>query len=360
MNYSVPSKESVHFKMELLEIIGESEAIQSVKEKIRRVSDKNVTVLIRGESGTGKDLVARNIHDSSQRKKESFIHVNCAALPRELLESELFGYNKGAFTGAKYDKLGGFGRANGGTIFLDEIGALSYSLQGKILQVLEDRKMSRLGSVNDVPIDVRILAATNSDLEEKIVNGDFRSDLYYRLNVISIEIPPLRERKEDIPLLANHFMHTFCDELNKEHVYLDRSVMEYFQRYDWPGNVRELENMIKGIIALQNIDSVYRDLRPGSLADAAATENRDVYQMWDDRTIEKMLNQEGDTSLGAIRVKYLADVERQAICKALELTQWNRKRAAQLLQVSYKTLLNKTPNPPVLLVGPSFAMQIGE
>jgi transcriptional regulator with PAS, ATPase and Fis domain len=341
MDDSVPSKESVHFNMELPEIVGESEAIQSVKEKIRRVSDKNVTILIRGESGTGKDLVARNIHYSSQRKKENFVHVNCAALPRELLESELFGYNKGAFTGATYDKLGRFERANRGTIYLDEIGALSHSLQAKILQILEDKNMSRLGSVHDIPIDVRILAATNSNLEEKIAHGDFRSDLYYRLNVVSVEIPPLRERKEDIPLLANHFMDKFCDELEKEHVHLDRSVMEYFQKYDWPGNVRELENMIRGIIALQSIDSVYRDLNLDNVADAAATENRAVYQKWDDRTIEKILNQEGDTSLGAIRGKYIADVERQAICKVLELTQWNRKRAAQLLQVSYKTLLNR-------------------
>ena len=345
MNDSLLSKEQMISKTECPEIVGESEAIKSVKEKIKRVSDKNVTVLILGESGTGKDLVARNIHCKSQRKEENFVHVNCAALPGELVESELFGYQKGAFTGAQYDKQGRVERANRGTFFLDEIGALSYSLQAKILQILEDKEMSKLGGVDTTLIDVRIIAATNSNLEEKITKGEFRSDLFYRLNVISIEAPPLRKRKEDIALLTNHFMDKFCNELGKEPVRLDDSVKEHFQKYDWPGNVRELENIIKGIIVLQKIDIVYSDLKLGKVADkeeeGVEAESRNLFQIWDDRKINTMINDRGDISLKAIRGKYIADVERQAICKALELTQWNRKGAAQLLRVSYKTFLNR-------------------
>ena len=205
--------------------------------------------------------------------------------------------------------------------------------------------MSKLGSVDTTPIDVRIIAATNSNLEEKIIKGEFRSDLFYRLNVISIEVPPLRKRKEDIVLLTNHFMDTFCNELGKEPVRLDDSVKEHFQQYDWPGNVRELENIIKGIIALQKIDIVYSDLKLGKGADneekILEDESENLFQIWDDRKINQMINDREDISLKALRWEYIADVERQAISKALELTQWNRKRAAQLLQVSYKTFLNR-------------------
>ena len=345
MNNSLLSNKKSFGEIECPEIIGESNAIKSVKEKIKRVSEKNVTVLIRGESGTGKELVAKNIHCKSQRKEENLVHVNCAALPSELLESELFGYRRGAFTGATYNKLGRFEKANRGTFFLDEIGALSHSLQAKILQILEDKKMSRLGGVNDIPIDVRIMAATNSNLEEKITKGDFRTDLYYRLNVISIEVPPLRERKEDIPALTQHFMDTFCDELGKDRIHIDDSVKEHFQKYDWPGNVRELENIVKGIIALQKTDIVYADLKLGNVTDNEEeyldTTSRNLFQIWDDRKINESINNRRDICLKTIRGHYIADVERQAICKALELTQWNRKSAAQLLQVSYKTLLNR-------------------
>jgi len=345
MNDSLLSKEKSPSEIECPEIIGVSDAIKSVKEKIKRLSDKNVTVLIRGESGTGKELVARNIHCNSRRKEENFVHVNCAALPSELLESELFGYRRGAFTGATYNKLGRFEKANRGTFFLDEIGALSHSLQAKILQILEDKKMSRLGGVNDIPVDVRIIAATNSNLEEKILKGDFRTDLYYRLNVISIEVPPLRERKEDIPALTQHFMNKFCDGLRKDCIQIDDSVKEHFQKYDWPGNVREFENIMKGIIALQNTDIVYADLTLGNVADNEEeyldAKSRNLFQIWDDSRINELINNRRDICLKTIRGHYIADVERQAICKALELTQWNRKSAAQLLRVSYKTLLNR-------------------
>jgi len=345
MNDSLLSKEKSFYEIECPEIVGESKAIQSIKKKIQQVCDKNVTVLILGESGTGKELVARNIHCKSKRKEENFIHVNCATLPNELLESELFGYQKGAFTGATYNKLGRFEKANRGTFFLDEIGALSHSLQAKILQILEDKKMSKLGSINDIPINVRILAATNANLEEKITKGSFRTDLYYRLNVISIEVPPLRERKEDIVPLTKHFMGKFCNELKKDRIHFDVSVKEHLQKYDWPGNVRELENIIKGVIALQKTDMVYTDLKLGKVVDkekeGLVAKSRNLFQIWDDRKIKEQINGRSDISLKTIRGQYIADVERRVICKALELTQWNRKSAAQLLRVSYKTLLNR-------------------
>ena len=326
-------------------IIGESNAIKSVKENIEKVSDKNVTVLIRGESGTGKELVARSIHFRSKRKGGNFITVNCAALPSGLLESELFGYSKGAFTGASHNMSGRFERANQGTIFLDEIGALNPSLQSKVLQILEDQKLSRLGSIKETPINVHIIAATNSNLEDRISEGTFRSDLYYRLNVVSIVVPPLRERKEDIFLLTNYFMDKYCNELKKDPMHLDDSIREHFQRYDWPGNIRELENIIKGIIALEKTDIIYTDLKLGEVTDneggGSSPKSTDPYRMWDDRKIDQLINGKRGICLKTIRRRYTAEVEREAICKALELTRWNRKKAAKFLQVSYKTLLNR-------------------
>jgi transcriptional regulator with PAS, ATPase and Fis domain len=326
-------------------IVGESDAINSVRENIEKVSDKDVTVLIRGESGTGKELVARCIHFRSKRKGENFITVNCAALPSELLESELFGYSKGAFTGASHDKPGRFENANKGTIFLDEIATLSLPLQSKILQILEDQRLSRLGSIKETPIDVRIIAATNSNLEDKVVEGTFRNDLYYRLNVISIVVPPLRERKEDILLLTNYFMDKYCNELKKDPIHIDDSIKEHLQRYNWPGNVRELENIVKGIIALQKTDIIYADLKLGEMTDSqeegSSPTGSNHYQMWDETKIRQLVKGKRDICLKTLRRQHIAEVERAAICKALELTRWNRKKAAELLGVSYKTLLNR-------------------
>ena len=295
-------------------IVGESNAINSVKENIEKVSDKNVTVLIRGESGTGKESVARSIHFRSKRNGENFVQVNCAALPSGLLESELFGYSKGAFTGASYNRAGKFERANRGTIFLDEIGALNLSLQSKVLQILEDQKLSRLGSIKETPINVRIIAATNSNLEDKISEATFRSDLYYRLNVISIVVPPLRERKEDIFPLTDYFMDKYCNELKKDRIHLDDSIKEHFQRYHWPGNVRQLENIIKKIIALQKTDTVYTDLKLGEVTDnegeGLGSESSSLYQMWDDRKIDQLIKGKRDICLKTIRGHYTAEVEK--------------------------------------------------
>ena len=326
-------------------IVGESNAINSVKEDIEKVSDKNVTVLIRGESGTGKELVARSIHSRSKRKGGNFVNVNCAALPNELLESELFGYTKGAFTGATHDKPGRFEKANQGTIFLDEIGSLGLSLQAKILQVLEDQELSRLGSVNETAIDVRIIAATNSNLEEGVVKGTFRSDLYYRLNVISITVPPLRERKQDIFLLTGYFMDKYCSQQKKDRIHIDDSIKAHFQKYHWPGNIRELENMIKKIIALQKTDIIYTDLKLGEGTDKGeedlGSKSSNPCQIWEDRKIRQLVKNRRDICLKTIRRQYIAEVEKRAIRKALESTLWNRKKAAKLVQVSYKTLLNR-------------------
>ncbi len=345
MKEFLPSKKKFLWDVEYPVIVGESDAIKSVNEKIEKVSDKNVTVLIRGESGTGKELVARAIHLRSKRKGETFVNVNCAALPNELLESELFGYTKGAFTGATYDKPGRFEKANQGTIFLDEISSLNLSLQAKILQVLEDQGLSRLGSVNETPIDVRIIAATNSNLDEELVKGTFRSDLYYRLNVISITVPPLRERKEDIFLLTDYFMDKYCNEQKKDRIHIDDSIKGHFQKYHWPGNIRELENIIKKIIALQKIDTIYTDLKLGEGTDKGeeglGSKTSDPCQIWDDRKIRQLVKDRRDNCLKTIRRQYIAEVERRAICKALESTLWNRKKAAELMQVSYKTLLNR-------------------
>ena len=328
------------------DIIGKSAAIELVKEQIAKVTDKNVTVLIRGESGTGKELVAQGIHFGSKRREESFVHVNCAALPSELLESELFGYAKGAFTGATHNRAGRFEKANKGTIFLDEIGSLSVPLQAKILQVLEDETISRLGGVRETAIDVRILAATNSNLEEKIVEGAFRSDLFYRLNVISIVVPPLRERKEDIDLLVDYFMEKYCIELGKQPVPLGRDIRAHFQRYLWPGNIREMENIIKGIIALQKTDAVYTELKVAEGVGVSEGEELRsrvavLSQIWDDKKIKQLIKGRKDIPLKEITKEYVSEVEKEAISKALDHTRWNRKKAAERLQISYKTLLNR-------------------
>jgi transcriptional regulator with PAS, ATPase and Fis domain len=325
-------------------IIGESGAITSVREKIEKVSDKKVTVLILGESGTGKELVAKAIHLGSQRSEQSFIQVNCAAIPNELLESELFGFTKGAFTGATHDKPGKFEMANKGTILLDEIGALSLPLQAKILQVLEDNTASRLGSVKETPIDVRILAVTNANLEEEIAKGTFRSDLYFRLNVISITLPPLRERKEDIDLLTDYFMDKYCKELKKEPVHIDKAQKRHIRQYHWPGNVRELENTIKGIVALQKavvINALKLEETPKRKEEYRRAHDSYPFQKWDERKIEQLMKDNDVTSLKFIRGKYIAEVEKRFIKQALELTHWNRKKAAALLKVSYKTILNR-------------------
>ncbi len=252
--------------------IGKSEEIVNLKKLAMRVAGTDSTVLIRGESGTGKDLIARAIHTASNRSKGPFVTINCAALPENLLESELFGYKKGAFTGAIKDKEGLFKVADGGTFFLDEVGNTSMSIQVKLLRVLEDKQVTPVGDTRPFRVDVRLIAATNANLEEAAKAGQFREDLFYRLNVLPINIPPLRERREDIPLLVEYFMEKFCKRNNKEIRELDTEVLQTLYDYSWPGNVRELENSIERAVLLAKEHSIeLSDLPQKILENKSAT-----------------------------------------------------------------------------------------
>lgn len=244
-------------------ILGDSLSIKRIKDEIRRVANFKSTVLITGESGTGKELVARALHYHSNRRNAPFVVINCAAIPEALLETELFGYVKGAFTGAdKNGRIGKFELANGGVIFLDEIGDMPYYLQAKLLRVLQERKITRLGSNQEINLDIRIIAATNVDLERKMLEREFREDLYYRLKVIPLEIPPLRERKEDIIPIVNKFMRKYSEIIGKDVVRLEEKVIREFLNYDWPGNIRELENVVEFMVNLSEGDLLTSDVLP--------------------------------------------------------------------------------------------------
>lgn len=237
-------------------IIGKNPGMREVYDLISDVADTDATVLIRGETGTGKELVAKSIHFNSRRKDNAIVSLNCGALPETLLESELFGYEKGAFTGATRQKMGKFEHADGGTVFLDEVSDLSPTTQVKLLRVLQERVIERVGGNGQIEVDVRIISATNKDLEEEVAQGKFREDLYYRLNVVPIKLPPLRERKEDIPLLAKHFLAKYARLLNKDITIISQDVLNEMMAYDWPGNVRQLENLIERAIIMAKGNSI--------------------------------------------------------------------------------------------------------
>jgi two-component system, NtrC family, nitrogen regulation response regulator NtrX len=237
-------------------LIGQSQAIKELKETIARIAPENSRVLIMGENGTGKELVARLIHENSPRRNAPFVAVNCAALPDELIESELFGYEKGAFTGAVKSKPGRFELASGGTLFLDEIGETSAKTQAKLLRAVEEGKITRLGGTSEIPTNARILAATNKDLKKMISDGKFREDLFYRLTVLLIDIPPLRERREDIPQLLQYFADSFCRKTGRAPKHFDKSAMSLFERYHYPGNIRELANYVERIVILSQVEII--------------------------------------------------------------------------------------------------------
>jgi transcriptional regulator with PAS, ATPase and Fis domain len=299
------------------------------------VAQPDITVLLRGESGTGKELAAQAIYRHSNRKNKPFVKVLCAAIPEGLLESELFGHEKGAFTGAHRMKPGKFEFANKGTIFLDEIGDIPQSLQAKLLQVLQDGMFSRIGG-REVQVDVRVIAATNKNLEKAVVSGTFREDLFYRLNVVNITMPSLRERKDDIPVLAEFFLHKYCNIYNKDYSPLSEVVMERFMSYLWPGNVRELENIVKRIIVLggENVE-----LTGCAEADVAVEKTNVVLPA----NKEKEAGETGfpPRSLKEITQEAVRLVEEEAIKKALFMCKWNRRKAAEMLSISYKTLFYK-------------------
>ena len=344
-------------------LFGNSDAMSEVRDLIERVSDTDVTVLIRGESGTGKELVAHALHERSLRKDKAFVKVNCAALPTELLESELFGFEKGAFTGAIQQKPGKFEFANHGTMFLDEIGDISYPLQAKLLQVLQDGGFSRLGGKADVQVDVRLIAATNRDLETAVAAGQFREDLYFRLNVVTINLPPLRERREEIPILTEHFLSKYSAQYNKPLASISDELSNQFLNYEWPGNVRQLENLIKRLVVLGTEAGICRELlqpvaqvapRPlSSPPRAAATPPPDYARgaLNDSRrpaVVAPPPAAPAAAGAGAVSVS-LKDIarsaareaERELILRMLTRTRWNRKEAAEHLGISYKALLYK-------------------
>jgi two-component system response regulator AtoC len=301
-----------------------------IKEIIDQIANTDVTVLIQGESGVGKEVVARSIHLNSFRREKPFLKVNCAALPHELLESELFGYERGAFTGAYRQKPGKFELANGGTIFLDEISEMSLSLQGKLLQVLQDREFSRLGGKRDIRVDVRVLVATNKNMEEGVKEGRFREDLYYRLNVVNITIPPLRERREEIPIFVEYFLEKFSKKYQKRLNPLSDKLIKVFSQHHWLGNVRELENVIQRFVVLGNEKAIIEELAPMTKKDTVLGKR--------DKTSP---TQKSWPSLKEVNREAIKKAESETIRKALEMTNWNRKKAANILNISYKALLYK-------------------
>jgi two-component system response regulator AtoC len=336
---------------------GESPEMQTIASVIEQVSDSDVTVLIRGESGVGKELVARAIHQRSPRKDRPFVKVNCAALPGELLESELFGHEKGAFTGAATTRIGKFEQADTGTIFLDEIGEMKSALQAKLLHVLQDGQFTKLGSNKGITVDVRVVAATNRDLEAMMFRGEFREDLYYRLKVIEVTVPPLRERRNEITQLTTFFMDRYARRYNRPSRQLSEELQQLFLTYEWPGNIRELENMVKRIVILQDEQLVVREMRqtPRSVsmyaaaavgapgADAPSDDADDFSAAIDDEETPEVpvATAPAGSRLADVAKAAAMRAERAIIEETLRQVHWNRRRAAEQLGVSYKTLLNK-------------------
>jgi two-component system response regulator AtoC len=309
-----------------------SGAMVRVRDLVERIADTDVPVLLVGESGVGKDVIARRIHARSRRAARPFVKINCAALPGELLESELFGHEKGAFTGAHAEKPGKFELAHQGTIFLDEIGEMDPRLQAKLLQVLQDEEFYRVGGKRPVRVDARVLTATNRVLEEAIRQGTFREDLFYRLNVVTVRVPPLRERREEIAPLVRHFVEKYRRRYGGGLEEVPPEVLERFLRHDWPGNVRELENLVRRLVVLRDPAMVLGELvgRPAALPPLPNTvRDPAMLPLGEDEPLKEVARR-------AARV-----AEREAILKALKRTGWNKRKAARRLQVSYKALLYK-------------------
>ena len=313
-------KKELESKYGFENIIGTSHAIQQIFSLINRVSELKVNVLITGESGTGKELVARAIHYSGNRKDGPFIPVNCGAIPETLIESEFFGHSKGAFTGATRDKKGLFEEASGGTIFLDEIGDLPVHLQVKLLRVLEEKKVRPLGKTESVSIDIRVISASNKNLEQEIMDNNFREDLFYRLNVIKVAIPPLRERKDDIPMLALHFLNKFASEMDKKITGISNDALEELEKYHYPGNIRELENIIARCVALESDEMIKKDSLPKLNTEGEYIDLTDTLNAKD--------------SIDSV----LGDVEKQIIENALKSSRGNKTEAAKVLGITLRSL----------------------
>jgi two-component system response regulator PilR (NtrC family) len=310
-------------------IIGISPTIEKLKQTIRTVASTQSTVLIYGESGTGKELVARAVHVCSPRATDPFVSINCGAFPETLLESELFGYVKGAFTGANQNKRGLFEVAGGGTIFLDEIGEMSLTMQVKLLRVLQERCVRPVGGTDEIPIDVRVIAATNRDLEHQVAANEFREDLYYRLSVIPITVPPLRDRREDVPLLVNHFVKKYAGGAGRNIARVEPESLSALAQYHWPGNVRQLENTIERAIALETGDQLTVEIpaeRPRVRAAAAGADGNS-----NSVTTGAVLPDDMDME------KYVANIERSLLKSALQQANGVQTRAADVLKISYRS-----------------------
>jgi len=310
-------------------LIGDTEPMLNVKNIVEQIAPSELTVLIRGESGTGKEIIARMIHKMSPRKDEPFVKVNCAAIPRELLEAELFGYERGAFTGANKTKPGRFEVANKGTMFMDEIGEMPIELQTKLLQVLEQQEFVRVGGINNIHVDIRIVCATNRNLEEALEQKLMRDDLYYRLNEITITLPPLRDRKDDITLLVEHFYRKYSLLYDKEQKSIRPETIKQLHSYYWPGNVRQLENLIKQIVVRGDENIIYETLK-GPIP-APSSEKVTLPINFDD----------GDYNLKKKVNKVVSEIEKNLISRVLVKTNWNRRKASKLLDISYRSLLYK-------------------
>jgi two-component system response regulator AtoC len=308
-------------------------ALREVRKLIDQVAGTDVTVLIQGESGTGKEVVARALHAASHRAKGPFVKVNCAALPGELLESELFGYERGAFTGAVARKAGKFEAAEGGTLFLDEIAEMSPLAQAKLLHVLQDAIFARLGGNREVRVDVRVVVATHRSLEEMVGRRTFREDLFFRLNVVNVRVPPLRERRDEVPALVQHFLARFSARYGRPPPVLSSRLWALLERHPFPGNVRELENYIKRVVVLGSEDTVIAELLGGDRMRGAADRLQGV--------IDELAATAGQVPLKEVGRRAAIEAERATIDRILHRTQWNRKAAARVLGVSYKTLLQK-------------------
>jgi DNA-binding NtrC family response regulator len=319
-------RQQLHRKYKFENIIGTSQAMQHVFTRMEKVVNTDSTILILGASGTGKELVAKAIHFNSPRKDKPFIAINCGAIPADLLESELFGHVKGSFTSAVADKPGKFEVANGGTIFLDEIGNMPLQLQMKLLRVLQEHEFERVGSSRRIRLDVRLISATNADLVEQVKAGRFREDLYYRLNVIPIVLPPLKERRGDIALLARYFLGKICKEMNRPLMTIDQAALYAIESYDWPGNVREMENVIERTVALTDGGTIRCNDLPPDIGKSRTKVPSTAPQI---------------TREGVDMSQVIADIERQMIEQALTLGNGVKARAADLLSINRTTLVEK-------------------
>ena len=321
-------------------VVGQSEAVAKIQFSIRKAASGNSTVLLRGESGSGKGLVARIIHNVSPRRNGPFIKFNCAALPETLAESELFGHEKGSFTGADRRKLGRFELANGGSIFLDEIGKVSLAIQSKLLRVVEDKEFERVGGTQTIKSDVKIIAATNLDMERAIEDGTFREDLYYRLNIIPLVLPPLRDRKDDIPLLSEHFIRKICHDLGIETKRLEPGVLDLFLRYNWPGNVRELEATLHRAIVMSNDETVTRHDFFGLFGDLGAMVAESGAPLPMPTSLLNSMVAKMDIT-GDVYDEVISSVDRQLIERALETSGGRIREAARRLGLARNTLKAK-------------------